>query len=166
MNDPLSLAPLWNAFRGLWFFFLIIDVVLFVFLFFVVKKAYDVRPKFHTDWRPKKRVLTLRQSVFRERWDETLKKFYTGSPEAVRITIIEADAVVNDVLKHMGLEGDHLADRLSQLTIEEVPSLAQAWKAHRLRNDIVHHPGFTFTIEEAQQALQDFEVFLAEIGAL
>jgi hypothetical protein len=160
------LDTFWGFFAGLRVLFIVLDIGLIGLFGYLVRKAMEVRPRFHGDSRPRKRVISLRQTVFKDKWDALLKKFHSGSPEAIRITVIEADSLVDETLKHMGLPGEHMADRLSQLTLDDVPSLNRVWKAHRLRNDIVHRSGFSFTLEEAQQALGDFEAFLTDVGAL
>ncbi len=157
---------LWFAFSGLRAFFIVVDVLLVGVLIYAFIGAFEVRPKFHKSPFRKKKVITLRQTVFREKWKNVQKKFHGGSPEAMRITIIEADALADEALKQMGLKGDTMADRLSRLDADDVPSLQRIWRAHRLRNDIVHRAGFSFPPEDAQAALADIEAFMQDIGAL
>lgn len=95
-----------------------------------------------------------------------LAKASSNKPDDLRLSIMEADALVDSYLKKMGYEGEHMADRLSQIVPEEVGSLEALWRAHRLRNEIVHTPGFTVTPAEAQNALKSIELFLTDIGAL
>jgi hypothetical protein len=157
---------LWFAFSGLRAFFIVVDVLLVGVFIYAMVGAFEVRPRFHKSPFKKKKVITLRQAVFREKWKNILKKFHGGSPEAMRITIIEADALADEALKQMNLKGDTMADRLGRLDQDDVPSLNRIWKAHRLRNDIVHRAGFSFPPEDAQAALNDIEAFLKDIGAL
>ena len=161
-----SLNSLWTVFSGLRFFFIVLDILIFGVFVYAFMKSLEVRPKFHGGWRPKKRVITLRQVVFEDKWKNILKRFHDGSPEAMRIAIIEADALIDEVLKDIGLSGEHMADRLSQLTADDLESLNRVWKAHRLRNDIVHRAGFSFSPDEGKAALEDYEAFLREIGAI
>ncbi len=157
---------LWLAFSGLRAFFIVLNVLIFGVLVYAFVRSFEVRPKFHRSPYRKKKVITLRQSVFREQWKMILRKFQGGSHDAMRVTIIEADALADEALKQMNLKGDTMADRLGRLNPDEVPSMNRIWKAHRLRNDIVHRAGFSFSPEEAQGALGDIEAFLQDIGAL
>lgn len=157
---------LWLAFSSLRVFFIVVDVLVFGAFVYSFVRAFEVRPKFHRSYRRKKKVITLRQSVFREKWTTIQRKFQGGSPEAMRITIIEADALADEALKQMNLKGDTMADRLGRLDVDDVPSLNRIWRAHRLRNDIVHRAGFSFPPEDAQAALSDIEAFLTDIGAI
>jgi glucuronate isomerase len=80
--------------------------------------------------------------------------------------VLEADALVDFFLKDVGYEGDHMADRLGKIRSEEVKTLEQVWKAHRVRNDIAHTPGYRLSEHQAQETLNAFRAFLIEMGAL
>ncbi len=124
-------------------------------------------PKFNTRKRPVEETPALRDNVVRERWQTIARKFSSGTPDAAREAVVEADALVDAVLKNnLELPGEHLADRLASLESEDVATLNRVWRAHRMRNDLVHTPGFTLSVEEAQNALDDYEAFLKEMGIL
>jgi hypothetical protein len=59
-----------------------------------------------------------------------------------------------------------MADRLEQLNRADLPSLDDLWRAHRIRNDLVHTVGFTLTPNETREILGVYEKFLLELGAL
>ena len=99
-------------------------------------------------------------------WEKVVKKFVSGTPEGITLAVIEADKIVDDALKNLGLDGEHMADRLGQLSEEEVKGLDALWRAHRLRNNLVHSPDFKVSIEDAERALDAFENFLKQIKAL
>ncbi len=99
-------------------------------------------------------------------WKAIREKMKAGTPEAIRISIIEADGLVDNVLKKHGYGGDTFADRLAKLHPQQFESLGQVWDAHRLRNDIVHTPGFEVSLSHAEKALDHYEQFLKELGAL
>ena len=80
--------------------------------------------------------------------------------------MIEADALVDACLKQAGYQGEHMSDRLSQIDPQEIGSLQMLWRAHKLRNDIVHTPGFIISTDDARIALKSFEVFMTDLGAL
>jgi hypothetical protein len=109
---------------------------------------------------------TMHDIVMKERWHAIMAKFASGTPEAERIAIIEADALVDSALKGMRMEGEHLADRLANLEADDIKSMPRIWRAHRLRNDLVHTPGYAVTAQEAERAMRDYEAFLREIEVI
>lgn len=135
----------------------------FVYAFY---KAWRFHPRFRLEQQSAKKIFTLRDAVVRERWRLVMKKFLLGTAESIRLAIIEADALADAALKGKGIPGEHLADRLSNLDAEEIKSMNRIWRAHRIRNDLVHTPGFIVVPADAKMAIEDYEEFLKEIEVL
>lgn len=166
MQQPTLIEVLWKAFWPMWVLFFVLDIAVFGAFCYTLKKAIDARPKFHRKRPPKKRVLTLMQAALRERWQTVMRKFKSRSPESARMAIIEADALVDEALKRMGIKGEHMADRLGRLSSDELTTLGRIWRAHRLRNELVHGPHTALPPEVAEAAMGDYEDFLKDIGVL
>jgi len=146
--------------------FLVIDSIFLLGIGFVIYKGYSIRPDISPRRKPSRRTFTLRDEVFQERWNSIRRKVETGTIESVKMAIIEADKLADEALKLAGFEGEHMADRLAQINEEELPSMKALWRAHRLRNDLVHTPGYQITIDKAKSTLEDYEKFLTEFGIL
>lgn len=161
-------VPEWffSAFETVRNIFIGVNILLFAGLLYALIKQSEFRTKFDLEPRPTKKPLTLGRALFRERWEKIVKKIDIGSPEALRLAIIEADALVDEALKQLGLPGEHMADRMARLVKEETAGLDELWRAHRLRNDLVHTAGFPISASDAQAALEDYKAFLKGIEAL
>ncbi|MDE2021187.1 MAG: hypothetical protein KGJ13_12700 [Patescibacteria group bacterium] len=147
--------------------FILLDAALGLGLIYVLMKVWHYRPHFDIKHSPKgKGAVTLRSVITKERWNAILEKFSLGTPESERLAVIEADALVDSVLKAMEVPGEHLADRISNLDTEDLKSINKLWAAHRLRNDLVHTTGFVLGPGEAKVALANYEAFLRELGML
>lgn len=146
--------------------FLLLDAALLGIFVYAFSKGLEYRPHFSLTPPSKGMARTLRSVLLREKWTAVQEKFAVGSPEAMRLALIEADALADDVLKRLGLEGEHMSDRIGQLEPDEVRTLDRLWRAHRLRNDLVHTPVFTLSANDAERAMGDYEAFLKEVGAL
>ncbi len=144
---------------------IILDIIFVAGLIILIAKTWKFRPALHLKERAK-RIFTLRTEVFRERWQSVIKRVNLASPESMRLAIIEADGVVDAILKDIGISGEHMADRLMRIAPESLLSLNRLWRAHRLRNELVHTPGFAISAEEAKKTIDDYESFLKEIGIL
>ena len=101
-----------------------------------------------------------------QHWAAILNRVKSGTQDAMKYSILEADSLVDHFLKRIGFTGEHMADRLTQIVPESIPSLERVWKAHRLRNELAHTPGATVTVEETKAALTAYRDFLLELGAL
>ena len=165
--NAMGLGTLASSYYLLRAVFIVVDILLIVIFAYSLWRALEHNPHFRfRHARAKHPPLTLRKAYFTDRWTAILKRANTRSPEALRIAIIEADALSDEVLKGMDLKGEHMADRLSQISPDECPSLPRIWRAHRLRNEIVHTPGTSLPPDIAQSAVEDYEAFLKDLGVL
>jgi hypothetical protein len=148
--------------------FIVLDVVLLSVLIFAGIKAWPMRPQLSILYKNEKakKVKKPTYSKVVTMWKRVGEKMKKGTPEAVRLAVVEADAVVDEFLKQAGYEGDHMADRLSQILPGELDSIEGVWRAHRLRNNLVHAPHIAVTRREADEAIKQFESFLKELGVL
>ncbi len=161
---------LWVVYDFIALLFILADVALVGGLVYAWKKAWHYHPTYapHGEGAHVRAAhrQTMHDIVMKERWHAIMAKFSTGTPEAERVAIIEADALVDSALKGMRMEGEHLADRLANLESDEIKSMPRIWRAHRMRNDLVHTPGYTVTPQEAERTIRDYEAFLREIEVI
>ncbi len=149
--------------------FVIADVVLVAALIYTWQKAQSVKPQnwFYGIVSPRaEHRHAFDVPRYRQYWDEIRAHAEDAPPQSLTLAVIAADNLVDDALKEMNLPGEHMADRLEQLNRADLPSLDDLWRAHRIRNDLVHTVGFTLTPNETREILGVYEKFLLELGAL
>ena len=157
------MVTLLNAIRAL---MILVTLALALGFFYALYQSWRFRPTFHLEKEKAKKISTLRGAFMKERWRAVVKRFSLGTPESMRIAIIEADALVDAALKDMDVPGEHLADRLLNLETEDIKSMSLIWQAHRMRNDLVHTPGFALSPEDAKTTIDHYEAFLKEMEVL
>lgn len=162
-TDSESWFKIWEAMRVS---FIVLDAIVITAFVGVFIASFKHRPHLRPSYTPHKKTFTLREAVLKEHWGKIKARAAAGSPDTLRVAIIDADKFTDDVLKQMGLEGEHMADRLEKISSQEVRSLDRLWSAHRLRNNLVHTPGFQVSAAESKKALEDYEAFLKEIKVL
>lgn len=101
-----------------------------------------------------------------KQWDKTKKRLESGLDSEYKLAIIEADSMLDDVLKRIGHKGETLGERLKQLTPDLLSSINDVWEAHKIRNNIVHDPDYKLNSGEARKALEIYEKTLSELGAI
>ncbi len=148
------------------FIIIILDIVVVGAFIFVLSQALKFRQPFTLFTTPPKKTLTLRDAVLKERWQGIMAKANPQSIESLKVAVIEADKMVDDVLKRLGLGGQHMADRLAQMDQDEFSTLKRLWNAHRFRNNLVHTPDFEVNADRIQKILGDYGAFLKEVGVL
>jgi hypothetical protein len=101
-----------------------------------------------------------------KKWQKVLMRLKKGDEASLKLAIIEADNIFDDILKRMGLPGMDMGERLRQFEEHELKSVNLVWEAHRLRNAIVHEPTILVTQEQAAQAVANYEAALKELEYL
>lgn len=166
------LEPIWPIYSVFRVLIIFVDMVLFFVTVYAAVELFNFRPSFvydprkpHPGHAPKKSAHAPAVTV-RENWQNIKKRLETGTPDSIRTALIEADSLLDNELKKRGYEGDTFADRLSKFEVKGMEhAINNVWAAHRLRNDVVHTPGFHLEIGAVHQALEAYETFLKEIDA-
>lgn len=79
--------------------------------------------------------------------------------------VVQADSLLDSVMKQAGASGTSFADRLRSLEPRLSKDLYQhIWNAHKLRNQIAHeHP--QVSVSQARSALEIFRRAASQLGA-
>lgn len=173
--SPRFFSAVWETLLLVWKFRIAPIVIFFelllvgIFIFAFVQywpmaprvKLWQVRPPVTS-----RKVRFKKDPAIAGHWGAILNRVKSGTQDAMKYAILEADSLTDHFLKSVGFSGEHMADRLSQIIPDRVPSLERVWKAHKLRNELAHTPGVTVTVEETKEALTAFRDFLVELGAM
>ena len=100
-------------------------------------------------------MMELTPEQVRARWEEIMKTSDQGVMGA-KLALIEADKLLDHVLKSMMMPGDTLGERL-KMAAYKYPAITKVWPAHKLRNQLVHDSAFQLRQSEAKYALGEFK---------
>lgn len=87
-----------------------------------------------------------------KRWAHVQSLIASHNPTDWKMAILEADVMLEDMTRALGLPGDTLADRLKSVEPSDFLTLQKAWEAHKIRNQIAHQ-GSNFALEHRQAIL-------------
>jgi hypothetical protein len=107
---------------------------------------------------------SLNRELVRNRWGKVLsfaKEGEAGKQQAV----IEADKLVDYVLRQYNIRGDSMADRMRGAE-DMIPNYQQLWQAHKLRNKLVHEQGVKLSKKDVQLSLRTYQTALKGLKAL
>jgi hypothetical protein len=99
-------------------------------------------------------------------WSKIKSRLDTGLESEYKLSILEADSMMSDVLKRMGFAGATLGERLDKLTEVSLPNLQEVRLAHQARNNVVHDPNYRLSLDEAKKTIAIFETALLDLQAL
>jgi len=98
-------------------------------------------------------------------WRKVASRLDTGSEPEYKLAVIEADNMMNEILKRMGYGGQSLGERLEKLTAATLPNIDGVKEAHKVRNNIVHDPNYKLSLEETRKTLSIFEKAFRDLEA-
>lgn len=100
-------------------------------------------------------------------WRHIESLINSPNPGDWRLAIIEADTVLEKVLRDRGFEGATIGERLKNIGPGDIINLQKAWDAHSLRNRIAHEgSAYDLSEREARSAISSFEAVFRELGFL
>lgn len=84
-----------------------------------------------------------------------------------RVAVIEADTMMEEVLKDRGLSGETVSELLESAKASGYPNIQNAWDAHIVRNQIAHQGvDFPLTQNEARRTIRKYESFFEDLGVV
>lgn len=100
------------------------------------------------------------------RWEEIMRHMDSVKEAEWKFAIIEADKLIEQVLKKSGFPGDTLGERLTLINQDQLQSLNSLWEAHKVRNHIAHDFNYFLRYTEAKRAVDQYRMALKELGAI
>jgi hypothetical protein len=82
-----------------------------------------------------------------------------------KLAVVEADKLLDTVLRKMHLPGETMGERL-KMAAYKYPNISRVWPAHKLRNQLVHDATFEISIRQAKSAVRDFHDALKTLNVL
>ena len=100
-----------------------------------------------------------------DRMKDVFEHLESINPNDWKLAIIEADIILDDLLKQKGYTGSSLGERLKSISPHQMQSLSEAWEAHKVRNRIAHDGAdFVLTQRLAQETIDRYRRVFAELG--
>ncbi|MFA5355470.1 MAG: hypothetical protein WC302_01950 [Candidatus Paceibacterota bacterium] len=98
-------------------------------------------------------------------WQKISFRLESGLESEYKLAVIEADGLLDDVLRRMGFKGETLEERLKGLTFATLPNMEDVKEAHKSRTAILHNPDQPLSLEEAKKLMGTYEKALENIQA-
>jgi len=100
-----------------------------------------------------------------EQWEVVLTHLNSDIESDWRLAILEADNMLEDMMRTLGYSGEGLGEKLKAVEQSDFTTIQSAWEAHKIRNQIAHDGvKFPLTNREArrvvglyEQVFQEFE---------
>lgn len=108
--------------------------------------------------------LTKRRSL--KGWEQIRKRIVSDVQQDWKLAVLEADKILDEILKMAGYLGSDLTQKLDVLTPENLASLAEIKSAHSLARKIMSDPALDLKKEDAITALKSYKKAFIELNLL
>ncbi|MDO8617344.1 MAG: hypothetical protein Q7N87_00385 [Candidatus Uhrbacteria bacterium] len=146
-----STTPDW-----MWIVVLILIVITLIALGLGIRKIIRLFQQPELEGLNRKKILEI--------WHE-IEKTAAQSQMGGKMAIIEADKLLDKVLRSMFMPGETLGERLKAAAYK-YPNIRKVWGAHRLRNQLVHDTSFEISSRQIKSALHDFQSALKTLNVM
>ena len=101
------------------------------------------------------------------RWHYILTLTESPNESDWRVAIIEADTMMEELLKKKGVPGDTVAELLEEARSDGYAHIQDAWDAHLVRNQIAHQGSeYPLSQIEARRTMKMYQNFFEELGVV
>lgn len=142
--------------------FLVTILLIFFIVVFVIRTQKIFRWRALKDATEFLKIQEVPRPVRAEKWTAVKKRMESSNPSDWKLAILQADGILDDLLKRMGYAGDGLGERLKNIEPVDFDSLDDVWIAHKMRNRIAHEPESNLARLDAEKAILLFEKALKE----
>src|SRR3989344_3768146 len=102
-----------------------------------------------------------------EKWEKVIKYANSNNVSDWRLAIIEADVMLEELLRTIGYKGESVGEILKSVDKSEFLTIEDAWEAHKVRNAIAHSGGeFQLNERETKRAITLFEKVFKEFQVI
>lgn len=98
-----------------------------------------------------------------EKWERIIELINSPNSSDWRLAIIEADVMLEELLRKAGYDGDSIGEMLKAVDRSDFLTLEAAWEAHKIRNAVAHQGAdYPLNEREAKHAVSLFESVFRE----
>ena len=104
--------------------------------------------------------ITTKKSKLKKQWEKITAGLKTDNESLWKVSIIEADNVIDDLIARMKYKGENMEDRLSKINPGQIDNIEELRLAHSFRNRIIHEENFKLDKKQAEEIIGYYENFL------
>jgi hypothetical protein len=158
------LGTVWGVFVIFAYLAAFVFLVLYIYASIELEKLEDLE-KAHIEAGEAAYLADRSGATTSGRLTELQEHIESDNPNDWKLAIIEADIILDDLLKQKGYVGVSLGDRLKSISPSSLASLDDAWQAHKIRNQIAHAGAdFVLTQKLARETIVQYGRVFREMG--
>lgn len=101
-----------------------------------------------------------------KKWKDITGKAVSHIESDRKMAVIEADKLIDELIKRIGFKGKDMGERLKQINVNQISNINDIWQAHKIRNNLVHDAYFKLTENDTNYVVRVYENTLKELDIL
>ena len=157
LNPETIPSPFGEIISILRIVFFAISFILFSLIVFVFLRTQWLGRRFLEDANEFINFKPHETNKFLKEWKKIIKKQESGSEAEYKLAIIEADTMLDEVLKRIGHTEETIEEKLKATTTSELKNLEELKEARKVRNNVVYDPDYELTLDKTKEVLKVYE---------
>ena len=137
--------------------FIIISIIFFAMVVYYALNTSYLRHLFIQDLEDASSWRDYGRSKIFKKWRKIKERLKKDNEAEYKLALIEADKMLNDVLKKMGYGEESLVEKLKRLSSSDVSNLEELLRANEICQDVIRDPDYKLTKEKAEEVINIFE---------
>lgn len=159
-------SPYNNILMVMEWLFLFISVAFLICIFLVLLKTKRLRFRYFEDFEEFTKFRPYEADKIAKNWKKIIKKMDSGLESEYKLAIIEADVMLDEVLRRIGHTEEGVEAKINATTSSELKNVEEMKQARKVRNDIVYDPDYHLTLEKTRETLKVYEETFRNLNAL
>ncbi|MFH1551853.1 MAG: hypothetical protein ABIC36_03180 [bacterium] len=148
------------------FSFIISLALLIAIIYLIIKLRKSIKATLEMALESTSIASNLPKKEMDKKWESILEKLETKDENAYKMAVIEADNMVDNMLKATGYQGEDMGERLKQITSAQLANINELWEAHKVRNRLAHETDFHLSHGQAKRAIEIYQRALENLEAI
>lgn len=145
--------------------FIIVSIIFLALIIYYALNTSYLRHLFIYDLDDASSRKDYGRSKIYKKWGKIKKRLEKDNEAEYKLALIEADKMLDDILKRMGYGEESLNDKLKRLSSSDVSNLEELLKANEICENVVHDPDYRLDKEKAKEIISIFEKSFKDLEA-
>ncbi len=94
---------------------------------------------------------------YAKEWKKIIKRLDSGIEAEYKLAIMEADAMLDEILQRLGYTEETTEQKLSNVGSVEINNIEELKEARKVRNGVIHDPDYQLSKDKAKEVMNVYE---------
>ncbi len=137
--------------------FIFFSVVFFIAIVYFMFRSTYLKYQFIIDVTEFFQIQPAAARKMAKRWKRIQKMADSGIESNYKLALIEADDLLDNVLKNKGFSGETFEEKIKQAGEIQIPDSERILQAHQTRNQAVYEPDYQLEAERLREILEVYK---------